>query len=71
LMNITQNVHGAFFKVEGNVATASQFFLTDSTKNFLRGALYFNATPNQDSLQPVNSFLVEDMRHLINTFRWK
>jgi len=71
LMNITQNVHGAFFKVEGNVATASQFFLTDSIKNFLRGALYFNATPNQDSLQPVNSFLVEDMRHLINTFRWK
>ena len=71
VMNITGNVHGEFFKVEGDVATASQFFLTDSTKNFLRGALYFDATPNQDSLQPVNSFLVEDMKHLINTFRWK
>ena len=45
------NVHGMFFKVSGNVATANQFFLTDSTKNFLRGALYFDAAPNQDSLK--------------------
>lgn len=70
-MNIADNVHGTFFKVEGDVATADQFFLTDSTKNFIRGALYFNATPNQDSLRPVNNFLVEDMKHLVNTFRWK
>ncbi len=65
------NIHGMFFKVEGDVATANQFFLTDSTKNFLRGALYFDATPNEDSLRPVNTFLVEDMKHLINTFKWK
>lgn len=65
------NVHGMFFRVGGEVATANQFFLTDSTKNFLRGALYFNATPNEDSLKPVNDFLVQDMRHLINTFKWK
>ena len=71
IMNISYNVHGTFFKVEGDVATADQFFLTDSTKNFIRGALYFNATPNQDSLRPVNNFLAEDMKHLINTFRWK
>ncbi len=71
IMSISNNVHGSFFKVEGDVATADQFFLTDSTKNFLRGALYFYATPNQDSLQPVNSFLVADMKHLINTFQWK
>lgn len=64
-------VHGTFFKVEGNAATASQFFLTDSTKHFIRGALYFDATPNQDSLRPVNEFLAQDMRHLINTFHWK
>ncbi|MGI8951486.1 MAG: hypothetical protein ACR2FN_07865 [Chitinophagaceae bacterium] len=65
------NIHGMYFKVSGEVATANQFFLTDSTKNFLRGALYFNATPNEDSLKPVNDFLVEDMKHLINSFRWK
>jgi gliding motility-associated lipoprotein GldD len=64
-------VTGVFFKVEGDVATANQFFLTDSTRHFVRGALYFDATPNEDSLRPVNDFLVADMRHLINTFRWK
>jgi gliding motility-associated lipoprotein GldD len=71
VMNISTNVHGEFFKVEGDVATANQFFLTDSTKNFIRGALYFDATPNEDSLRPINQFLVDDMRHLINSFKWK
>ena len=65
------NVHGVFFTVGGDVATANQFFLTDSTKHFLRGALYFDATPNADSLGIVNRFLLEDMKHLINTFKWR
>nr|WP_026260309.1 gliding motility lipoprotein GldD [Segetibacter koreensis] len=71
LIATPNNVHGVFFKVGGDVATANQFFLTDSTKNFLRGALYFDATPNEDSLSVVNRFLIEDVRHLINTFKWK
>lgn len=71
VMHPASNVSGTFFQVEGNVATASQFFLTDSTRHFLRGALYFDATPNEDSLRPVNEFLTADMKHLINTFRWK
>lgn len=71
LMNVSANVHGMYFKVEGNVATSNQFFLTDSTKNFIRGALYFDATPNEDSLRPVNQFLVDDMKHLISTFKWQ
>jgi gliding motility-associated lipoprotein GldD len=71
LIHPTNNVSGVFFKVEGDVATANQFFVTDSTHNFLRGALYFDATPNEDSLRPVNDFLVTDMKHLINTFHWK
>lgn len=71
LIQTKNNVHGMFFKVSGDVATANQFFLTDSTRHFLRGALYFNVAPNQDSLQPVNQFLIEDVRHLINTLKWK
>ncbi|MEO7310199.1 MAG: hypothetical protein ABIX01_07380 [Chitinophagaceae bacterium] len=64
-------VHGVFFKVGGNAATGQQFFLTDSARHFLRGALYFDATPNEDSLAPVSNFLREDLQHLINTFKWK
>jgi gliding motility-associated lipoprotein GldD len=65
------NVHGMVFELGGNVATANQFFATDSSKHFLRGALYFDAAPNEDSLKIVNDFLLEDMRHLINTLKWK
>jgi gliding motility-associated lipoprotein GldD len=71
VINTPNGVSGIFFDVGGNAATAKQFFLTDSTKNFLRGALYFDATPNEDSLSIVNNFLEKDMEHLINTFRWK
>ena len=65
------HIHGMLFNVGGNVATANQFFLTDSVKHFLRGALYFDATPNEDSLGIVNLFLQEDMKHMINTFHWR
>jgi len=64
-------VSGIFFNVGGNAATAKQFFLTDSTRHFLRGALYFDAPPNEDSVGIVNHFLEQDMLHLINTFHWK
>lgn len=64
-------VSGMYFKVGGNAATAKQFFLTDSVHHFLRGALYFNSTPNADSLKPVHEFLEEDIHHLIQTFKWK
>ena len=64
-------VEGVYFTLKGNAATSNQFFATDTAKHFLRGALYFSATPNEDSLAPVNAFLREDLRHLINTLQWK
>jgi len=64
-------VGGVYFTLKGNAATGNQFFATDSVKHFLRGALYFSATPNADSLRPVNDFLKEDMLHLINTLKWR
>ena len=71
LMLTPEGISGIFFKVGGNAATGRQFFLTDSVRNFVRGALYFDATPNADSLNIINDFLEVDMRHLINTFKWK
>ena len=65
------NLNGIYFSLKGNTATANQFFITDSTRHFLRGALYFDAVPNEDSLRPVNNFLQKDLQHLINTLQWK
>ncbi|HVZ58022.1 MAG TPA: hypothetical protein VG870_15290 [Chitinophagaceae bacterium] len=64
-------VSGVYFSLTGNTATANQFFATDSVRHFLRGALYFDATPNEDSLGIVNDFLRQDLQHLIGTLRWR
>jgi len=70
LFHTSNGVTGVFFRVGGNAATARQFFMSDTTKNFFRGALYFDVTPNADSLRPVLDFLQKDLDHLINTFKW-
>lgn len=70
LMFTKNNITGVFFKVGGNAATSRQFFLSDTSRHFFRGALYFDVTPNIDSLKPVLDFLQTDINHLINTFRW-
>ena len=64
-------VGGIYFNLGGNTATDNQFFLTDTGRHFLRGALYFDAAPNEDSLSIVNDFLKQDLEHLINTLEWK
>lgn len=69
--NPAKGYAGMYFYVEGNAATSKQFFISDSVKHFLRGALYFDATPNQDSLGVVSEFLDADVKHLINTLKWK
>ncbi len=65
------NVHGIYYNIGGNAASNVQFYATDSVKHFLWGALYFNVTPNADSLKPVNEFLRKDLDHLIETLYWK
>jgi gliding motility-associated lipoprotein GldD len=67
----TNHVAGVYFNVGGNAATAKQFYVSDTGKHFLRGALYFDSAPNSDSLDVVNGFLQEDMKHMINTLRWR
>ena len=67
-----RKVYGLVYTLEGEgVASPLQFYLTDSTKHFLRGSLYFNIYPNNDSMQPVIKFISEDAKHLINTLKWK
>lgn len=65
-------VFGTLYLISGtNSASACQFYLTDSLRHFIRGALYFNSIPNNDSLEPVLDFVIEDINHLIGSFNWK
>jgi gliding motility-associated lipoprotein GldD len=63
-------VFGLMFEIEGNAASSLQFYVTDSTRHFLRGALYFYARPNYDSLSPVIDFLKKDVERMISTLKW-
>lgn len=72
IINDEHQRYGMFIEMDGKgVATPFQFYLTDSTHNFVRGALYFNFLPNNDSMQPVISRIRQDVDHMINTFEWK
>ncbi|MBC7905063.1 MAG: hypothetical protein H7Y27_16665, partial [Gemmatimonadaceae bacterium] len=71
LFHTQKGITGIFFRIGGNAATANQFLVTDTSSHFVRGALYFDAAPNEDSLVDVNQFLKQDMKHLINSFSWK
>ncbi len=61
---------GVVAELTGEVPTQFQFFVTDSTKNFLRGALYFDTAMKNDSLAPVIEFIKEDMAHLMNSVKF-
>ena len=65
------SVSGFIFNLEGPVATPFQFFMSDSTAHFLRGALYFNTQIRPDSLAPLYEFVKQDISHMINTFAWR
>lgn len=54
-----------------HVASTYQFWATDSLRHFLRGSLYLDYTPNNDSLAPVIEYLQTDIDHLIETLRWR
>jgi len=58
-------------ELEGEVPTYLQFYTTDSTKHYLRGALYFNTALKSDSLAPVIDYLKQDVIKLLNTLQWK
>lgn len=65
------NVSGLVYEIAGNAASSIQFYLTDSTRHFLRGALYFHASPNYDSIAPVHDFVRADIDTMLRSLRWK
>lgn len=69
--NDSDKVYGKLSNVTGNAASALQFHLTDSTKHFLIGAVYFNTQPNYDSIYPAIKYIEKDIIRLMNTTKWR
>ena len=69
--NKERNVHGLLYDLKGNTASSIQFLLTDSSRHFFRGALYFNNVPNKDSIAPMSNYIREDVIRIMESFEWK
>lgn len=66
-----RKVYGIVYDIKGDAASSYQFHFTDSVNHFMRGSLYFNNIPNQDSIQPVLDYVIQDIEHIYETFEWK
>jgi gliding motility-associated lipoprotein GldD len=66
-----RRVFGSMQEITGDAASQIQFHLTDSTHNFIKGALYFYAKPNYDSILPAVDYIKKDIMHLVETLEWK
>lgn len=70
-VNEEDKVYGMFYEVSGDAASQAQFYVTDSTRNFVTGSLYFYAKPNYDSIYPAAAYLRNDIRGIMETLKWR
>lgn len=70
-INTENKVYGMFYQIEGDAASQSQFYVTDSIHHFVTGSLHFKAIPNYDSIYPAAKYLQKDIRQIMETLEWK
>lgn len=70
-VNPENRTYGMLYSINGNAASQSHFYLTDSIQHFLTGSLYFEAKPNFDSIYPAVIYLREDIRYMMETMQWQ
>jgi gliding motility-associated lipoprotein GldD len=70
-VNLDHKVYGMFYQVGGNAATNAQFYVTDSTRNFVTASMYFYSKPNFDSILPAADYIKNDMKQIIESIKWK
>ena len=69
--NLTNNVTGMFYRIGGNAASNTQFYLTDKANHFILGSVYFYSKPNFDSILPATQYIENDVKVLIESLKWK
>lgn len=70
-VNPDDKVYGMFYPINGDAASQAQFYVTDSVRHFINGALYFEAKPNFDSIYPAVVYMRDDIRRIMETITWK
>ncbi|AWW00611.1 gliding motility lipoprotein GldD [Arcticibacterium luteifluviistationis] len=57
-------------ELEGEVPSHFQFYVTDTSKHYLRGAVYLIEPTLNDSLRPLVNYMKDDCMHLLETLKW-
>jgi len=70
-VDVENKVYGMYYEISGNAASQSQFYITDSLNHFLTGSIYFKVRPNYDSILPAAKYLRNDIKHVMETLKWK
>ena len=70
-LNDINNSYGTLYDTHGQTASSVQFYITDSVYHFIRGALYFEVNPNQDSLKPIINYLRKDIINIMESVHWE
>lgn len=70
-INDVDKTYGILYDIKGNAASPLNFYLTDSTKHFISGSLYFDVKPNKDSLAPIVEYIREDIITMVESLKWK
>jgi gliding motility-associated lipoprotein GldD len=71
LIQLKSGKQAVVIELEGEVPSHYQFYLTDTSKHYLRGALYLMEPTLNDSLTPVVNYMKQECRHLLETLTWK
>ena len=71
ILKTPSGMRASVFELSGEVPSQFQFYTTDSTRHFFRGALYFRTATANDSLAPVIEYVKADMVRMLNTLRYK
>ncbi len=70
-VQLRNGLSASLITLVGEVPTQFQFVTTDTTRHFLRGALYFDTATANDSLAPVIDYVKADMIRMLNTLKWR
>ena len=68
--NIDNETYSKLYSFVGNSPSNIQFYVTNQTDKFLTGSLFFETKPNYDSLFPYIDYIRNDIKKMVDSFRW-
>ena len=68
--NLNNRVYAKIFELRGDVASPIQFYLTDSTSNFINGSLNLKFKSKYDSIFPTIQYVKNDILVLVESLNW-